>query len=197
MKRNGGFSLVELMVAMVIGLIIILGAGQLFLTVFQTNRQVETLSEKQAAVSFAVESLLRDIRRANLGGLDWDGSSLTLIVPNRGDISTDCAPGDDVTKVYKLSDSAVSDREGWALELGQSCDSTVPSGNLPDIVTAFVDGGFDVDGSLKDDGIWRITFRLIPTTGAASDELNFYAVNRTVAVVGGITGGGGSPDEGE
>ena len=45
MKRNNGFSLVELMVALVVGLIIILGAGQLFLTVFQTSRQVETLGE--------------------------------------------------------------------------------------------------------------------------------------------------------
>lgn len=182
MKRNSGFSLVELMVAMVVGLVIILGAGQLFLTVFQTNRQVEMLSEKQAAVNFAVETLLRDIRRAD--SVDWDGGSgeLTLVVANRKDVSASCEPGAVVTKVYKLSGAAVSDEEGWALEVGQNCSSTAPSGNLPDIVVSLSSNGFDVDDSLGSDGVWRITIRLLPTSGSDYDELSFYAVNRTAAV---------------
>ncbi|SFU91378.1 PilW family protein [Halomonas korlensis] len=185
MKRNSGFSLIELMVAMVIGLIIILGAGQLFLTVFQTNRQVEMLGEKQAAVNFAVDILLRDIRRANTVTWDSSSSELKLVVTNRGDISTGCATGDDVAKVYKLSDSAVSDREGWALEAGQECTSTLPSepsGNLPDIVSAFVDNGFSVDNSFGGEGVWVVTFKLLSTSESGSDELVFYAVNRSAAV---------------
>src|SRR5690554_2311321 len=74
MKRNDGFSLVELMVAMVIGLLIILGAGQLFLTVFQTNRQVEVLSEKQAAINFLTEELIREVRRG-----EFDPGSYQLV----------------------------------------------------------------------------------------------------------------------
>ncbi|WP_438584008.1 PilW family protein, partial [Billgrantia desiderata] len=63
--RQAGFTLIELMVALVIGLIIILGAGQLFLMGFQTFRQIELLSNKQAALTFATETLIRDIRRAS------------------------------------------------------------------------------------------------------------------------------------
>ncbi|TDB01743.1 prepilin-type N-terminal cleavage/methylation domain-containing protein, partial [Halomonas marinisediminis] len=64
-SSSSGFSLVELMVAMLIGLVIILGAGQLFLTVFQTNRQVDLLSEKQAAITFLTEDLIREVRRGD------------------------------------------------------------------------------------------------------------------------------------
>ena len=59
-----GFSLVELMVALIIGLVIILGAGQLFLTGFINFRQVQLLGEKQSALTYATETLVRDIRRA-------------------------------------------------------------------------------------------------------------------------------------
>ncbi|WP_280548354.1 prepilin-type N-terminal cleavage/methylation domain-containing protein [Halomonas sp. 11-S5] len=186
MKRNSGFSLVELMVALVIGLIIILGAGQLYLTMFQTNRQVETLSEKQAAVSFAVETLLRDIRRAD--DIDAsDPSELRLLVPNHGDIATSsCSAGHDVAKVYKLSASALSEREGWALEVGQDCSDppVYPSGDQPDIASAFVEDGFIVDDTLEVDGIYTITFQLLSAAGSDSDpdELVFHAVNRTAAV---------------
>src|SRR5690554_3056968 len=134
------------MVAMVIGLIIILGAGQLFLTVFQTNRQVETLSEKQAAVNFAVEVLLRDIRRASLGQITWDDdeSTLTLVVPNRGDIAG-CTQN--VEKVYTLDESD--------LTLDQGCGGA--SGNPQPIVSALdkdgLNGGFFAEESVDAEGV--------------------------------------------
>lgn len=175
MKGNDGFSLVELMVAMVIGLIIILGAGQLYLTVFQTNRQVETLSEKQAAVNFAVEALLRDIRRANVGSIQPGSNELKLVVPNRGDVAG-CADGADVTKVYSLS--------GGDLQLSQQCTG-MPS------VTDFIVSAFDPNGPNKGfdvqadstSGVWLVYFDLIATDRVGdADSLVFYAVNRTSAV---------------
>ena len=193
MKRNRGFSLVELMVALVIGLIIILGAGQLFLTVFQTNRQVETLSEKQAAINFSIETLLRDIRRAQ-GDPSWSSSdkALSLTVPNRGDVATGCDPGDPVDKVYRLSDSEVSAEAGWALEMGQSCPGPVGNDDFQQIVAGLTASGIDVDDSGGSDGIWSVTIELIATDGSNNpDPLEFYAVNRTAAVGGG-TGGGGT-----
>ena len=185
MRRNAGFSLVELMVAMVIGLIIILGAGQLFLTVFQTNRQVEALSEKQAAVNFAVEALLRDIRRADQSEnpISWDGEVLSLTVPNRGDVALPCGSGDPVNKKYKLSESEVSAREGWALMMGQRCDLPVGDNDFQQVVSALIDEGFDVDVSAAGDGVWVITMELMATDGGSgSDKLIFHAVNRTAAV---------------
>lgn len=187
MKRNSGFSLVELMVAMVIGLIIILGAGQLFLTVFQTNRQVEALSEKQAAVNFAVETLLRDIRRADQSedSISWDGEVLSLTVPNRGDISSSCDFGESVNKKYRLSDSEVTPRDGWALMMGQRCNAPVVNNDFQQVVSALTDTGFEVDDSAASDGIWVITLELMATDVTGSpDLLVFHAVNRTAAVTG-------------
>lgn len=174
MKRNSGFSLVELMVAMVIGLIIILGAGQLFLTVFQTNRQVEMLSEKQAAVNFAVETLLRDIRRAQVDSINVnpDGGELSLTVPNRGDVISNCDLGDDVVKVYKL--------DGSELRVSQDCGD---GGDFQPVVSGFEDGGLIFDDIHAEDGVLIVTFKLVPTAGVgAPDELTFHAVNRTSAV---------------
>ncbi len=179
MKHSSGFSLVELMVAMVIGLIIILGAGQLFLTVFQTNRQVETLSEKQAAVNFAVETLLRDIRRAEANSIDWDGGELSLRVQNRGDVNSSCSM---VDKIYRLSAAAVSAREGRALEVGQACSGETING-YSQIVTSLEEDGFNVDVIDADAGVWLVTLTLMPTgQGGTEDQLIFHAVNRTAAV---------------
>ncbi|MCL7942054.1 prepilin-type N-terminal cleavage/methylation domain-containing protein [Halomonas sp. ATCH28] len=177
MKRNSGFSLVELMVALVIGLIIILGAGQLFLTVFQTNRQVETLSEKQAAVNFAVETLLRDIRRA-----DWsktspapgEGSSsvFEVTVPNRDE----CSGGDNVEKVYSLASRTVDNTSKYYLQV--SCGGGVDQ----EIVGGIAENGFNVT-PVGDYGV-LVTLMLVPTDAAngGQDSLVFHAVNRTAAV---------------
>lgn len=79
--RQGGFSLVELMVALLIGLVIILGAGQLFLVGFQNFRKIEELSDKQAAITFIADTLLRDIRRADLSSsLCYPGDDLSFSV---------------------------------------------------------------------------------------------------------------------
>jgi prepilin-type N-terminal cleavage/methylation domain-containing protein len=174
MKRNSGFSLVELMVAMVIGLIIILGAGQLFLTVFQTNRQVELLSEKQAAVNFAVEGLLRDIRRAHWS--EFNGGpgdeELVLQVSNRGDMS-DC---DVVEKTYSLAEAQTQ----HLLELEMKCieggaGTVGPEG----LVGGFSEGGFLID-PIGGYGV-RVTLKLL-TSGDEVETLEFVAINRTAAV---------------
>ena len=187
MKRSGGFSLVELMVAMVIGLIIILGAGQLFLTVFQTNRQVETLSEKQAAVNFSIESLLRDIRRAYPESIDWSEvngkNRLLLRVPNRG--SMDCGEDMvDVSKAYSISDALVGQGLGRALELARVCGDEEPTG-YEQLVVGFEDDdeAFVVDDTLLEQGILVVTLLLMPTgQGGAEDQLIFHAVNRVAAL---------------
>ncbi|WP_260578842.1 PilW family protein [Vreelandella populi] len=62
-RSQAGFTLVELMVAMAIGTVIILGAGQLLLTTFTTFERVDTLSRQQEALIFAAQTLTRDIRR--------------------------------------------------------------------------------------------------------------------------------------
>lgn len=66
-QRQGGFTLVELMVAMTIGTVIILGAGQLFLTTFQTFQTVDKVSRKQETLIFAVSTLTAAGRKGDIG----------------------------------------------------------------------------------------------------------------------------------
>lgn len=69
-SRQAGFTLVELMVALLIGSIVVLGAGYLFFTTFQTFQKVDELSRKQETVIFAAHTLSDGIRQSE------DGDSL-------------------------------------------------------------------------------------------------------------------------
>lgn len=62
-----GFSLVEMLVAMAIGTVITLAAGQLLLTTFQTFQTVDKISRKQEALIFAVSMLTEAGRKGNIG----------------------------------------------------------------------------------------------------------------------------------
>ncbi|TVP46400.1 MAG: prepilin-type N-terminal cleavage/methylation domain-containing protein [Halomonas sp.] len=66
-QHQQGFTLVELMVAMAIGSVIILGAGQLFLTTFQTFRAVDEVSRKQESLMFVAQLVTWDIRQQGPG----------------------------------------------------------------------------------------------------------------------------------
>lgn len=63
-----GLSLVELMVAMLVGLILTAGAIQIFISSRQTYRMQENLSRMQENARFAMEYLRRDIRMADYWG---------------------------------------------------------------------------------------------------------------------------------
>ncbi|RDB42294.1 prepilin-type N-terminal cleavage/methylation domain-containing protein [Halomonas sp. DQ26W] len=170
-RRHRGFSLIELMVALVIGLIIILGAGQLFLMGFQTFRQTELMGNKQAALTFAAETLIRDIRRAS--AID-NGSVFNLVVPNNGDLAS-CDAEDEVTKEYWVEEY---DGE-HTLMLKASCP-TVAEFTEP-LVGGFSDNGFPMPIDLGD-GVWQLVFRLQSSVQGEFDEFTFHAVNRSAAV---------------
>ena len=82
--RQRGSSLIELMVAMVIGLVIILGASQLFMSGLQNFRQAEMLGDKQAALTFVTDVIMRQIRRGEFSANRYefrdseDGESCTF-----------------------------------------------------------------------------------------------------------------------
>lgn len=63
-SRQAGFTLIELMVALLVGSIVVLGAGYLFLTTLQTFQTVNELSRKQETVIFAAHTLSAGIRQA-------------------------------------------------------------------------------------------------------------------------------------
>ena len=156
-KHNSGFSLVELMVSMVVGLIIILGAGQLFLNGFQSFRQVEMLGNKQAVLTFASDILMRDVRRSeNLPFVSQGGDELTVIV-------------DGESKRYYL-DELDSD---WSIYV------QVDGGSPQPIVGGFSDASaFQVNEVST--GLVEVTFDLVGEPG----NIVFHVMNRTEAVGG-------------
>lgn len=108
MKRvsEQGFSLVELMVALVIGLVVLLGASQLYLTLRQNLNRAEALGDRQDTLLFASSTLLRDIRAAKDIAVEEAGDpprptlTLTLDGARRGDFCADASGGDLVLQYF-------------------------------------------------------------------------------------------------
>lgn len=72
MDVQRGFTLTELLVAMAIGMVVILGAGQLFLSTFHTFKQVDQLGRNQEALLYAATSITDTLRRH--GATDSNGA---------------------------------------------------------------------------------------------------------------------------
>lgn len=63
-KEQGGFSLVELMIAMLLGLILMIGVINVFLSSSQTYRLQEAMFRVQESGRFALDIMARDLRDA-------------------------------------------------------------------------------------------------------------------------------------
>lgn len=72
-RYSNGFTLVELMVAMLLGLIVIGGATSIMLANKQSYRANEALSQVQETARTAFELLARDLRQAGATGCDNSG----------------------------------------------------------------------------------------------------------------------------
>jgi type IV pilus assembly protein PilW len=79
--RSLGLSLVELMVAVTLGLIVMLALGEVYLSSSRTYRSQEALSRIQENARFALETLSYDIRMAGQVGCSYD-STLSVNVLN-------------------------------------------------------------------------------------------------------------------
>lgn len=83
-RRPGGFTLIELMVAMLLGLIVIGGVTSVFLAGQQTYRANEALSDVADGSRTAFELLSRDLRGAGLTGCDTtNGRVANVINPDK------------------------------------------------------------------------------------------------------------------
>lgn len=77
LKIQAGVTLVELMVAMVIGLLLLAGISQVFLSNKQTYRLLEAQSHVQENGRFAFEFLARDVRMADFWGCQVNTANIT------------------------------------------------------------------------------------------------------------------------
>ena len=104
-KQSNGFSLVELMVAMVVGLVIISGAFSLHSTTRKTQQVNEAQMDMVADARFAIEMITYDLRHAGV----WGGT-------NRGGL-IECRYRGAAT----ASCTATSALEGLPVALGSDC----------------------------------------------------------------------------
>jgi type IV pilus assembly protein PilW len=86
-----GVSLVEIMVALVAGLILIGGVGQVYLSNKQTYRVQEAQSRLQENGRYTLELLERDVRRAGYQGCGSRGSVTPHIIANPPVVAFDTA----------------------------------------------------------------------------------------------------------
>lgn len=106
-RRSAGFTLVELMVALVIGLIIVLGAGQLFLMGKQSYDRLAELALRQESLRYLTDLVSLDIRTAS--NIEEAADSTLTLTYEPGVRSNDpYCPGDDLSRVeYTLNGSSV------------------------------------------------------------------------------------------
>jgi type IV pilus assembly protein PilW len=78
--RDRGFTLVELMVSMLLGLIIIGGATAVIVANRQSYRTNEGLSQLQESARTAFELMARDIRQAGVTGCDSKGKVANVVL---------------------------------------------------------------------------------------------------------------------
>lgn len=83
MRRRGqqGFSLVELMVALLLGLLVVAGGLQIVSTITQTFRATERLAERQNQLIAVTELLALDVRTAEALALEDDDDTLAVELP--------------------------------------------------------------------------------------------------------------------
>jgi type IV pilus assembly protein PilW len=146
--RQTGLSLVELMVALALGLMLTAGIIQLFLGSKQTYRFEEALSRLQENGRFAIETLSRDVRMAgNMGCMrnlqrenptgtgNLMSGQFRVTLNNPGDYEWDFGNG---LQGYEWNGS------GWTPALPSALSSIVPNGN--DVITlrGITEGGINV-----------------------------------------------------
>ncbi len=75
-KAQAGLTLVELMVAMVLGLLLLAAIGQIFLSNKQTYRLLEAQSHAQENGRFSFEFMAKDIRMADFWGCQFSSANI-------------------------------------------------------------------------------------------------------------------------
>jgi len=91
--RQNGFSLIELMVAVLIGLFLTLGLSQIFLSMYSTSKSENVLSQYQSNQRQAIVALTNSVQ---LAGYYPATSTITTIGPNTSALpaTTNSSPGD-------------------------------------------------------------------------------------------------------
>lgn len=125
--RQSGLSLIELMISVVLGLLLVAGAMQIFLANTQAFRLQDNISGAQESGRLALEIVLADLRRAGVDYAKADGGATILhgIKGKNGSAATAAIPGllnnsDEITITYRVpvEVGSLSDCEGNVIAPG-------------------------------------------------------------------------------
>ncbi|MDP2904120.1 MAG: PilW family protein [Methylovulum sp.] len=100
-KQQAGLTLIELMVAMLIGLFLIGGVVQIFISTKQTYRLQENLSRVQENGRFAMNFIGKDLRRADFRACPAENPSVPNAVTGANDAGANAS--DTVTVTWSTS----------------------------------------------------------------------------------------------
>lgn len=143
LKNQRGLSLIEVMIAMTIGLALVAGAMKVFISNTQAFRLQQSVSDMQGASRLAMEIMLADLRRA---GLDKAGDN-DSVAGGDGSATTGVFDGlltdsDEVTIAYAAPEN-MTDCEGHAAIEGQIIYNRyfIAMDSNPNIPALFCAGG--------------------------------------------------------
>jgi len=120
-KQSDGFSLVELLVAMVVGLLIVGGAFSLHSGTRKTQKTNEAQMDMVADARFAVEMIAYDLRHAGM----WGGTNkISLIDCKSSDPACVSTSGGDTPPSTATNDCAVGAAPVWAFDLSRPVFAT-------------------------------------------------------------------------
>ncbi len=209
-RKMAGLSLVELMIALLLGVILTLGATQVYLGTSQTYRLTDAVAHAQENIRFATSMIQRDVRGA--GGLAClqDTSDVTVklqgtrVVPIGDGILGWEAAGTGIDDEHDARDDLAADAAEWSEGAGTGVfpaelTGEVVSGTdvlilnsistLPVEVTGSSNGRIDIDDA---SGIPQGRIILAVTDDCSAGEL-FQKANAPTANSVTIAGAGFNP----
>jgi type IV pilus assembly protein PilW len=142
-----GFTLIELMIALLIGVFLMAGVIQIFLSAKQAYRLQENLSRLQENGRFAMDILTKDIRMAGYAGCLSNISPVSIIDPKNPNpnpavipaISTGVAGGDNVTNNWNSiacgtspANQCVANTDVISFQSATSCGGQLTGNLVPD-----------------------------------------------------------------
>jgi prepilin-type N-terminal cleavage/methylation domain-containing protein len=220
LRYHRGFSLVELMVAMTLGVFIMLTVASIFSATLRGNAATLRSARLNQDLSTPLEIMAHDIRRAGFTADQYDYDGTTDIDINGVDIflpdgncvlysynrDEDAAPPDDNERLgFKLNGGAIEMRNSCT---GTTCDTDCTAGNWEDITdpeVVVIDSlTFSTTGSkcynLETDNYWVTTSdsaTLFPCSETNAGNLTTYVYDGSTTPPSYATGGYVAPVSGE
>ncbi|WP_302139634.1 PilW family protein [Halomonas alkalicola] len=181
-----GFSLIELMVSLVIGLVLLLGAFQFYSALSSSYSQMRVLGDRQHALRFIVDVLSEDVRAVGRKGVvsnepDVEGSRLVykLIYSPSRKSSFYCGAGEDLDAL-----DYVFDPDDGTVGVRPTCDGVVSNGGAISVIVEGIDN-FQIVSSPYADvaALIRLSFLELPSEPEGAGSFRYVVANRD-AVLG-------------